>query len=56
MSLVDPAVAGKVLPKSNKPSGTLKMKKSIAKNVKPEDGGKPSHGWREMLFHQLIKA
>ncbi|KAI4169841.1 MAG: hypothetical protein LQ343_005390 [Gyalolechia ehrenbergii] len=38
MSLVDPAVAGKVLPKSNKPSGTLKMKKSIAKNVKPEDG------------------
>ncbi|KAL9031997.1 MAG: hypothetical protein Q9196_000010 [Gyalolechia fulgens] len=38
MSLVDPAVAGKVLPKSNKPSGAIKMKKSIAKNVKPKDG------------------
>ncbi|KAI4140027.1 MAG: hypothetical protein L6R39_005992, partial [Caloplaca ligustica] len=38
MSLVDPAAAGKILPKSNKPSGTIKLKKSIAKNTKPKDG------------------
>ncbi|KAL8723037.1 MAG: hypothetical protein Q9225_000579 [Loekoesia sp. 1 TL-2023] len=39
MSHIDPAVAGKVLPKTNKPSGTIKFKKSIAKNAKPKDGG-----------------
>ncbi|KAL8731454.1 MAG: hypothetical protein Q9166_003429 [cf. Caloplaca sp. 2 TL-2023] len=37
MSLVDPAVAGKVLPKKDKASGPLKLKKSIAKNTKPKD-------------------
>ncbi|KAL8763363.1 MAG: hypothetical protein Q9184_000834 [Pyrenodesmia sp. 2 TL-2023] len=37
MSLVDPAVACKVLPKANKPSGTIKLKKSIAKKAKPRD-------------------
>ncbi|KAL8841460.1 MAG: hypothetical protein Q9170_000923 [Blastenia crenularia] len=38
MSLIDPAVAGKVLPKTIKPSGTIKLKKSIAKNAKTKDG------------------
>ncbi|KAL9019237.1 MAG: hypothetical protein Q9185_003482 [Variospora sp. 1 TL-2023] len=40
MSLVAPAVAGKVVPKTNKPSGTTKPKNFIAKNTKPKDGGK----------------
>lgn len=40
MSLVDPAVAGTILPKANKPSGTIKLKKSIAKNAKPRGVGK----------------
>ncbi|KAL9598964.1 MAG: hypothetical protein Q9219_004147 [cf. Caloplaca sp. 3 TL-2023] len=38
MSLVDPTVAGKVLPKTSKPSGTIKLKKSIAKNAMPKEG------------------
>ncbi|KAI4116073.1 MAG: hypothetical protein LQ345_003444 [Seirophora villosa] len=46
MSLVDPAAAAKIAPKHNKPSGTIKLKKSIAKNSKPKDGdskaGSPS--------------
>ncbi|KAI4155774.1 MAG: hypothetical protein LQ341_000134 [Variospora aurantia] len=46
MSLVAPAVASKVVPKSNKPSGTTKPKNFIAKNTKPKDGdskaGSPS--------------
>ncbi|KAL8928696.1 MAG: hypothetical protein Q9172_000759 [Xanthocarpia lactea] len=33
----DPAVAGKVLPKKEKQSGPIKLKKSIAKNTKPKD-------------------
>ncbi len=37
ISLVDPA-AGKVLPKKDKASGALKLKKSIAKKTKPKDG------------------
>ncbi|KAL8953561.1 MAG: hypothetical protein Q9222_000556 [Ikaeria aurantiellina] len=37
VSLVDPAVASKVLPKKEKPSGTIRLKKSIAKNAKPKD-------------------
>ncbi|CAO1603508.1 SAGA complex subunit Sgf73 [Xanthoria calcicola] len=37
MSPVDPAVAAKVLPKKDKPSGPLKLKKSIAKNSRPKD-------------------
>lgn len=40
MSPVDPAVAAKVLPKKDKPSGPLKLKKSIAKNSRPKDSGK----------------
>ncbi|KAL8802054.1 MAG: hypothetical protein Q9182_004067 [Xanthomendoza sp. 2 TL-2023] len=43
MSLVDPAAAGKVLPKKEKPSGPIKLKKSIAQNTKPKDtAGTPS--------------
>ncbi|KAL8701866.1 MAG: hypothetical protein Q9224_000302 [Gallowayella concinna] len=43
MSLVDPTVAGKVLPKKDKPSGPIKLKKSIAQNSKPKDtAGTPS--------------
>ncbi|KAL8819808.1 MAG: hypothetical protein Q9223_001845 [Gallowayella weberi] len=37
MSLVDPAAAGKVLPKKEKPSGPIKLKKSVAQNTKPKD-------------------
>ena len=38
MSLADPAAAGKLLPKKDKTSGPLKLKKSIAKKTKPKDG------------------
>ncbi|KAL8695042.1 MAG: hypothetical protein Q9218_000410 [Villophora microphyllina] len=37
MSLVDPAGTGKTLPKKEKSSGTIKLKKAIAKNTKPKD-------------------
>ncbi|KAI4161094.1 MAG: hypothetical protein LQ342_005131 [Letrouitia transgressa] len=37
MSLVDPAAAAKLLPKKDKSSGPLKMKKSIAKKTKPKE-------------------
>ncbi|KAI4088856.1 MAG: hypothetical protein LQ344_005782 [Seirophora lacunosa] len=47
MSLVDPAAAAKAAPKNNKPSGTIKLKKSIAKNSKPKDGGKQNIHPRE---------
>ena len=38
MSLADPITAGKLLPKKDKSSGPLKLKKSIAKKTKPKDG------------------
>ena len=44
-SLADAAAAGKPLPKKDKISGALKLKKSIAKKTKPKDAegtGKPS--------------
>ncbi|KAL8999078.1 MAG: hypothetical protein Q9169_001966 [Polycauliona sp. 2 TL-2023] len=39
MSPVDPAVAAKILPKKDKQSGPIKLKKSIAKNTRPKDSG-----------------
>ncbi|KAI4202957.1 MAG: hypothetical protein LQ350_002174 [Teloschistes chrysophthalmus] len=43
MSLVDPAGTGKTLPKKEKSSGTIKLKKAIAKNTKPKDDGELCH-------------
>ncbi len=37
MSLVDPAIVAKLLPKDEKLSGKLKIKKSLAKASKPKD-------------------
>lgn len=38
LSLVDPATVNKLLHKKEKTPGTIKLKKSIAKNSKPKDG------------------
>ncbi|KAL8643032.1 MAG: hypothetical protein Q9228_000328 [Teloschistes exilis] len=43
MSLVDHVGTGKTLPKKEKSSGTIKLKKAIAKNTKPKDDGKLCH-------------
>lgn len=48
MSVVDPAVVAKLLPKEEKLSGKLKIKKTLSKPAKPKDtesSGKPDDGY-----------
>ncbi|KAL8891521.1 MAG: hypothetical protein Q9215_001470 [Flavoplaca cf. flavocitrina] len=40
MSPVDPASAANILPKKDRQSSSIKLKKSIAKNSRPKDSGK----------------
>ncbi|KAI4258390.1 MAG: hypothetical protein LQ352_001239 [Teloschistes flavicans] len=53
MSLVDPAGTGKTLPKKEKSSGTIKLKKAIAKNTKPRDDGKPCYSTGQHETYKL---
>ncbi|KAL9597259.1 MAG: hypothetical protein Q9179_004325 [Wetmoreana sp. 5 TL-2023] len=43
LSLFDHSATGKSLPKKDKPSGTIKLKKAIVKNAKSKDEGKPAY-------------
>lgn len=48
MSVVDPAVVAKLLPKEEKLAGKLKIKKTLPKPAKPKDtesSGKPEYGY-----------
>ena len=48
MSVVDPTVVAKLIPKEEKLSGKLKIKKTLPKPAKPKDtesSGKPDDGY-----------
>ncbi|KAL8738567.1 MAG: hypothetical protein Q9181_000674 [Wetmoreana brouardii] len=54
LSLVDHSATGKSLPKKDKPSGTIKLKKAIVKNTKSKDDGKPAYASSTVGDYGLI--